>query len=97
MYEISIAYGQVERFKRICSIEEKLTNCLEQLIPNYRLLFLLTKHTSGTNTCNFKRWNNRMFYSVKQPLAAIRFIETVINRRFLKKDKSKKVGKIHQN
>ena len=31
MYEGSIAYGQVERFKRICSIEERLTNYLEQL------------------------------------------------------------------
>ena len=31
MYEGSIAYGQVESFKRICSIEEKLTNYFEQL------------------------------------------------------------------
>ena len=31
MYEGSIAYKQVERFKRICSIEEKLNNRLEQL------------------------------------------------------------------
>ena len=31
MCEGSIAYGQVERFKRICSIEEKLSNYLEQL------------------------------------------------------------------
>ena len=31
MYEGSIAYGQVERFKRVCSIEEKLNNYPEQL------------------------------------------------------------------
>ena len=31
MYEGSIAYGQVERFKRVCSIGEKLNNYLEQL------------------------------------------------------------------
>ena len=30
VYKISIAWGQVLRFKRICSIEEKLKNCLEQ-------------------------------------------------------------------
>ena len=38
-----------------------------------------------------------MFSLVKQPLAAIKFIEAVINRCFLKQAKSKKVGKIHQN
>ena len=32
VYKISIAWGQVVRFKRICSIEEKLNNRLEQLI-----------------------------------------------------------------
>ena len=32
MYKISIAWGQAVRFKRICSIEEKLNNRLEQLI-----------------------------------------------------------------
>ena len=32
MYKISIAWGQVVKFKRICSIEEKLNNRLEQLI-----------------------------------------------------------------
>ena len=31
MYERSIAYGYVERFKRICSIKEKLNSHLEQL------------------------------------------------------------------
>ena len=31
MYKISIAWGQVVKFKRICSIEEKLNNRLEQL------------------------------------------------------------------
>ena len=31
MYKGSIAYGQVVRFKRICSTEEKLNNHLEQL------------------------------------------------------------------
>ena len=31
MYEGSIAYGQAERFKRVCSIGEKLNNYLEQL------------------------------------------------------------------
>ena len=32
VYKISIAWGQAVRFKRICSIEEKLNNRLEQLI-----------------------------------------------------------------
>ena len=32
MYKGSIAYGNILRFKRICSIEEKLNNHLEQLI-----------------------------------------------------------------
>ena len=32
VYKISIAWGQVVKFKRICSIEEKLNNRLEQLI-----------------------------------------------------------------
>ena len=32
VYQISIACGQVVRFKRICSIEEKLYNRLQQLI-----------------------------------------------------------------
>ena len=32
VYKIFIAWGQVVRFKRICSIEEKLNNHLEQLI-----------------------------------------------------------------
>ena len=32
MYRISIAWGQVVRFKRICSIEEKVNNRLEQLL-----------------------------------------------------------------
>ena len=31
VYKGSIAYGQVVRFKRICSTEEKLNNHLEQL------------------------------------------------------------------
>ena len=31
MYKASIAYGQVVRFKRICSTEEKLSNHFEQL------------------------------------------------------------------
>ena len=31
MYKGSIAYGQVVRFKRICSTEEKLDNHVEQL------------------------------------------------------------------
>ena len=31
VYKRSIAYRQVVRFKRICSIEEKLNNRLEQL------------------------------------------------------------------
>ena len=31
MFEGSIAYEQFERFKRICSVEEKLNNHLEQL------------------------------------------------------------------
>ena len=31
MYEGSIAYGQVVRFKKMCSIEEKLDKHLEQL------------------------------------------------------------------
>ena len=31
MYEVSTGYGQVERFKRICSIKEKLNNHFEQL------------------------------------------------------------------
>ena len=32
VYKISIAWGQAVRFKRICSIEGKLNNALEQLI-----------------------------------------------------------------
>ena len=32
MYKISIAWGQVVSFKRICAIEEKLNNRLEQLM-----------------------------------------------------------------
>ena len=67
------------------------------LIPNDRLFFLLTKLTSETKTCIFKRSNNRMFFIVKQSLAAIKIMEEAINRCFLKKAKSKKVGKIHQN
>ena len=59
------------------------------------LRHLLTKLTSETNSCIFKRWNNKMFFLVKQPLAAIKIMEAVINRCFLKKAKSKKVGKIH--
>ena len=31
VYKVSIAWGQVVRFKRICSLEEKLNNRLEQL------------------------------------------------------------------
>ena len=32
VYKVSIAWEQVVRFKRICSIEEKPNNCFEQLI-----------------------------------------------------------------
>ena len=32
VYKVSIAWWQVVRFKRICLIEEKPNNCLEQLI-----------------------------------------------------------------
>ena len=38
-----------------------------------------------------------MFFLVKQPLAAIKFMEAVVNRCFLKQAKRKKVGKIYQN
>ena len=38
-----------------------------------------------------------MFFSVKQPLAAIKTTEAAIHRCFLQKAKSKKVGKIPQN
>ena len=34
---------------------------------------------------------------VKQPLAAIKIMEAAIHKCFLKKAKSKKVGKMHQN
>ena len=67
------------------------------LIPNGRLLFLLTKRTFETNNGLFKHWNNRIFLLVKQPLAAIKITEADIDKYFLKKAKSKKLGKIQQN
>ena len=36
-------------------------------------------------------------FLVKQPIAAIKITEAANHRRFFKKAKSKKVGKIHQN
>ena len=60
------------------------------LISNGRLLFILTKCTSESKTCLFKRWNNQTFFSK----AGISSHWNYGNSHLLQKTKSKIVDKM---